>query len=170
MDRFCILTGMLTTLPQHSSGPQAALLLKHLGKAYAIKTTSLADYITTVQPFVGKGDQALADEIGCIAADDRRAAVRLGEVIDGLRGVANQGCYDEAYGRYAFLSISYLGTVLKEHLQQEREVYRRSVEALQEHPQTRALFEGLIGDLDSRLARLGELLPRPDLRAGQREA
>jgi hypothetical protein len=131
-----------------------------LGRLFRILNRSLPMYLAGADPWRHPGDEAAANVLADIVADQRLYTGRIAEAILQERGRVDTGDYPMEFTELNMLSLDYL---LKETIRRQREdiaAIERCVADLAGNMQYQVLAEEALGNARGHLESLQELVTR----------
>lgn len=132
-------------------------VLDALNQAFSQKYLSLAHYILEAQPYVREGEEPLLSALAVTAAEDKRLADRLAEIIQELEGIPQIATYSPDVANLNYLALGYLAGLLIQTLEEQLVHYQQSLELARETKPAWEAFEELCRVTGGQLERLRAL-------------
>ena len=118
---------------------------------------SLIAYLSDAVPYVGRGEEPVAEQLRSMAQDHRAMVDRLGRNILELRGAVNHGVFPIQFTDLHDLSLEYLLGELICRQQSAIENIETCVERVQGDPELKGVAEEALGEAKAHLDVLKEL-------------
>lgn len=131
-----------------------------LGLLFRILNRSLPMYLAGADPWRRAGDEAMANALADIVADQRLYSGRIAEAILQERGRFDSGDYPMEFTEYNMLSLDFLLTAMIRHQKQDIAAIERCVADLAGNLQFQVLAEEILGNARGHLESLQELVTR----------
>jgi hypothetical protein len=131
-----------------------------LGRLFRLLNRSLPMYLAGADPWRRAGDEAMANALTDIVADQRIYCGRIAEAMLQERGRFDSGDYPMEFTEYNMLSLDFLLTAMIRHQKQDIAAIERCVADLAGNMQYRVLAEEVLGNARGHLESLQELVGR----------
>jgi hypothetical protein len=141
----------------HASRPDP---IDVLGRLFRILNRTLPMYLAGADPWRRAGDEAMANALAAVVADQRLYAGRIAEAILQERGRFDSGDYPMEFTEYNMLSLDFLLTAMIRHQKQDIAAIERCVANLAGSLPFQVLAEEVLGNARGHLESLQDLVAR----------
>jgi hypothetical protein len=131
-----------------------------LGRLFRLLNRSLPMYLAGADPWRRAGDEAMANALADIVADQRLYCGRIAEAILQERGRFDSGDYPMEFTEYNMLSLDFLLTAMIRHHKQDIAAIERCVANLAGNLPFQVLAEEVLGNARGHLESLQDLVAR----------